>query len=103
MTVNSVKIYIHCRTFEGEKKGFKMATEKLRRQQDLNLRGQSPADFESASLTTRTYRRVTGKRTNLTHLNLLSLLLTQLCLILPGQQFVHQYIENKIGQNLTMR
>ena len=29
----------------------------LRRQQDSNLRRQSPTDFESVSLTTRTYRR----------------------------------------------
>ena len=33
-------------------------SEKNRRQQDSNLRRQSPTDFESASLTTRTYRRL---------------------------------------------
>ena len=30
----------------------------MRRQQDSNLRRQSPTDFESVSLTTRTYRQL---------------------------------------------
>jgi hypothetical protein len=33
------------------------AGKKLRRQQDLNLRGETPSDFKSDSLTARTYRR----------------------------------------------
>ncbi|KMT14058.1 hypothetical protein BVRB_4g078840 isoform C [Beta vulgaris subsp. vulgaris] len=36
----------------------KRASKRWRRQQGSNLRGQSPTDFKSVSLTTRTYRHL---------------------------------------------
>jgi hypothetical protein len=44
---------------------FRKKKNKARRQQDSNLRRHSPTDFESVSLTTRTYRRL---QTNLNKL-----------------------------------
>ena len=37
--------------------GSKLKINQKRRQQGLNLRGHSPTDFKSVSLTTRTYRQ----------------------------------------------
>ena len=42
-----------------------LCSEVDRRRQDSNLRGQSPVDFESTSLTTRTHRRLNTQQPTL--------------------------------------